>query len=212
MTAYLSWWNTSILLAFITLGFYFANNRTLGVSGSWTRVVQWKSDKAMDEANDLFVKKPKLFEDALMAATIEEFGEDKVTHFLKSRHQHKPVPAVDRTLAGAAVEKRVHWTVHLLFLCSLILGGFIGAMIRGDFGIQMDMGAVHTGLFGKGFAILMTLFIGGSLVGFGTQLAGGCTSGHGLSGVSRLVPSSLIATISFFGAAIIFSMTIHYLA
>ncbi|RLA29754.1 MAG: YeeE/YedE family protein, partial [Gammaproteobacteria bacterium] len=33
----------------------------------------------------------------------------------------------------------------------------------------------------------------------------------GLSGVSRLVPASLIATMSFFGAAIIFSMAIQYL-
>jgi hypothetical protein len=51
MTEYLPWWMTAILLAFVTLGFYFANNRTLGVSGSWARVVQWKSDRALDEAS-----------------------------------------------------------------------------------------------------------------------------------------------------------------
>jgi len=208
MTTYLPWWITAISLTFITLGFYFANNRTLGVSGSWTRVVQWRSDKDLDEANSDFVKKPKLFEDALMAATIEEFGKDEVIRFLESRHQHKL--KTDKQ-APVTVAKRVHWTVHLIFLCALILGGFIGAMIRGDISIQMDMGSVHTDLFGQGFAILMTLFIGGALVGFGTQLAGGCTSGHGLSGVSRLVPASIIATMSFFGAAIIFSMAIHYL-
>jgi hypothetical protein len=211
MTTYLPWWVTAISLAVITLGFYFANGRTLGVSGSWTRVVQWKSDKALDEESASFVKRPKLFEDALMAATIAEFGQDEVTRFLESRHQHSQAPAADRAQEPVVIAKRIHWTVHLVFLCALILGGFIGAMIRGDIGIQMDMGSVHTDLFGKGFAFFMTLFIGGGLVGFGTQLAGGCTSGHGLSGVSRLVPASLIATMSFFGAAIIFSMAIHYL-
>lgn len=208
MENFLPWWITAILLAFITLGFYLANNRTLGVSGSWTRVVQFRGDKDLDEAQDMFAKRPKLFEDALMAATIEHFGEAEVNRFLESRHQHKPEP---EEAQPAPAVNRVHWTVHLAFLVSLILGGLIGTIIRGDVGIQMGMGSVHSELFGEGFAYLMTLFIGGGLVGFGTQLAGGCTSGHGLSGVSRLVPASLLATVSFFGAAIVFSMAIHYL-
>ena len=143
-----------------------------------------------------------------MVATIAEFGREEVTRFLESRHQQK---AGDEKQAAPAATKRVHWTVHLVFLLALIAGGVIGATIRGGISIQMDMGSVHTELFGQGFAVLMTLFVGGALVGFGTQLAGGCTSGHGLSGVSRLVPASLIAAASFFGAAIVFSMAIHYL-
>ncbi len=208
MTNYLPWWITAILLALITLGFYFANNRTLGVSGSWTRVVQFRADKDMDDAHDLFAKRPKLFEDALMAATIEHFGQAEVNRFLESRHQPKPG---DAESVPAPTVRRVHWTVHLAFLGSLVFGGLIGAVLRGDVGIEMGMGRVHSELFGEGFAFLMTLFIGGGLVGFGTQLAGGCTSGHGLSGVSRLVPASLVATMTFFGAAIVFSMAIHYL-
>jgi len=207
MNEFLPWWLTAISLAFITLGFYFANDRTLGVSGSWTRIVQWRSDKDIDRDEAALVKQPSLFQDALMAATIEEFGEAEVKRFLESRHKLAPASPVPAPVAI----KRVHWTVHLTFLCALALGGFAGALIRGSNGIQMDMGSVHTELFGKGFAILMTLFIGGALVGFGTQLSGGCTSGHGLSGVSRLVPASLIATLSFFGAAIVFSMAIRYL-
>jgi hypothetical protein len=196
------------LVNFVTLGFYFANNRTLGVSGSWARVVQWKSDRALDEASAAFSQKPKLFEDALMAATIEEFGEAEVTRFLESRHQNKSATGQQEPVA---VARRVHWSVHLAFLCALILGGFIGALIRGKTGIQVDLGTVHSELFGKGFAFILTLFVGGALIGFGTQLGGGCTSGHGLSGVSRLVPSSLIASMTFFAAAIAFSMAIHYL-
>jgi hypothetical protein len=46
------------------------------------------------------------------------------------------------------------------------------------------------------------LVLGGALVGFGTTLAGGCSSGHGLFGCARLQPGSLLATASFFGAAV----------
>ena len=42
-----------------------------------------------------------------------------------------------------------------------------------------------------------TLVIGGLLVGFGTRLANGCTSGHGVCGLARLSPRSLVATAIF---------------
>lgn len=47
----------------------------------------------------------------------------------------------------------------------------------------------------KGFLIL---FLGGILIGFGTRYAGGCTSGHAISGLSNLQVPSLIAVIGFF--------------
>jgi len=45
-----------------------------------------------------------------------------------------------------------------------------------------------------------TIVLAGLLVGFGTQLGSGCTSGHGVCGLSRLSPRSLVATLSFMGA------------
>ena len=47
----------------------------------------------------------------------------------------------------------------------------------------------------KGFAILLT---GGLLIGFGSRYAGGCTSGHAISGLSNLQFPSLVAVIGFF--------------
>jgi uncharacterized membrane protein YedE/YeeE len=44
------------------------------------------------------------------------------------------------------------------------------------------------------------LIAAGLLVGFGTRLANGCTSGHGVCGVARLSPRSLIATATFMGS------------
>jgi len=57
-------------------------------------------------------------------------------------------------------------------------------------------------------AALPVLIVGGLLVGFGTRLGGGCTSGHGVCGLSRLSPRSLAATVLFMavGAAVVFVM------
>jgi uncharacterized membrane protein YedE/YeeE len=53
---------------------------------------------------------------------------------------------------------------------------------------------------------------GGLFVGFGTRLAGGCTSGHGVCGIARLSPRSLIATAVFMvTAAIVVAVSRHLL-
>ena len=43
----------------------------------------------------------------------------------------------------------------------------------------------------------LSMIIAGLIVGFGTRLGSGCTSGHGICGISRLSPRSLLATVSF---------------
>ncbi|MUV02254.1 YeeE/YedE family protein [Flavobacterium rakeshii] len=53
--------------------------------------------------------------------------------------------------------------------------------------------------------ILLILLLGGILVGFGTRYAGGCTSGHAISGLSNLQLPSLIAVIGFFIGGLIMS-------
>ena len=45
---------------------------------------------------------------------------------------------------------------------------------------------------------LLLIVVGGFLVGFGTRWAGGCTSGHSISGLALLQPTSLVATLGFF--------------
>ena len=57
----------------------------------------------------------------------------------------------------------------------------------------------------KGFSILA---IGGLLIGFGTRYAGGCTSGHAISGLSNLQLPSLIAVIGFFAGGLIMTFLI----
>jgi uncharacterized protein len=50
---------------------------------------------------------------------------------------------------------------------------------------------------------LVTVVVAGLLVGFGTRLSNGCTSGHGICGIARLSPRSFIATAIFMASAIV---------
>jgi uncharacterized protein len=49
----------------------------------------------------------------------------------------------------------------------------------------------------------VTVVVAGLLVGFGTRLSNGCTSGHGVCGIARLSPRSITATVVFMAAAMV---------
>ncbi len=55
---------------------------------------------------------------------------------------------------------------------------------------------------------IIMIIIGGFLVGFGTRYAGGCTSGHAISGLSDLQPASLLAVVGFFAGGLIMTWLI----
>ena len=74
---------------------------------------------------------------------------------------------------------------NLFFLVGLILGPSIYTFFLGQ-EIQITISKS-----------LFLLIGGGMLVGFGTRLSSGCTSGHGISGISRFSLRSIIATITF---------------
>jgi uncharacterized membrane protein YedE/YeeE len=74
---------------------------------------------------------------------------------------------------------------NFLFLVGLILGPLIYNLISGQ---EVNISISSS---------LILLIIGGTLVGFGTRLSSGCTSGHGISGISRFSLRSIIATITF---------------
>ena len=74
---------------------------------------------------------------------------------------------------------------NFLFLVGLILGPLIYNLISGK---EINISISNS---------LFLLIIAGALVGFGTRLSNGCTSGHGISGISRFSLRSIIATITF---------------
>lgn len=55
------------------------------------------------------------------------------------------------------------------------------------------------------------LILAGLLVGFGTRLGSGCTSGHGICGISRLSKRSLVATLTFMGAGAVTVFVVRHI-
>lgn len=117
---------------------------------------------------------------------------------------------------------------NLVFLVGAIIGGFIAyQFLSTDAPVQISQNTINDlnqlgfaaptslqpdELFSweaafsiKGFSLLA---IGGLLVGFGSRYAGGCTSGHAISGLSDLQLPSLIAVIGFFIGGLIMTFLI----
>jgi uncharacterized membrane protein YedE/YeeE len=108
---------------------------------------------------------------------------------------------------------------NMMFVAGSIIGGFIASnyMMNGE-PMQLSestigaletlhMDSYKTGIYPKEILNWETLFtlkgfmvmvIGGILIGFGSRWAGGCTSGHAISGLANLQVPSLIAVIGFF--------------
>lgn len=99
---------------------------------------------------------------------------------------------------------------HMLFFTGIALGGLASALLAGTFApTLLDVGPAFASTFGDSAAgTIAVLTTGGVLVGFGTRMAAGCTSGHGLCGVARLQPGSLLATCAFFGTGVVFSLAL----
>lgn len=105
---------------------------------------------------------------------------------------------------------------NLLFLIGAMIGGFISANYLSDNQVPEISQETVTQLNALGFESagkayspteifnqlsiknVILLAVGGLLVGFGTRYAGGCTSGHAISGLSDLQLPSLIAVVGFF--------------
>lgn len=78
----------------------------------------------------------------------------------------------------------------------VLAGAFILGLPLGAFLVSRFVGPVVT-RFPESSALLI---VGGLIVGFGTRLGSGCTSGHGVCGLSRFSKRSIVATACFMGA------------
>jgi len=92
--------------------------------------------------------------------------------------------------------------VRLPFLGGLVLGGFLSAATSGGWAPFWSLGRFDVNVGWGPAGKLAWMFAGGLLIGFGTRLSGGCTSGHGIFGVSHLERASLESTLAFLAAGI----------
>jgi hypothetical protein len=224
MSNYWPWWAGAIGLALVTITYTLIADRSLGVSSAWDRVLHWRDERDLERQDAEFTD-DRALANALAAATAAHFGPAQ-SHTLSGAaggdarapglavgpltHGPGVGPMVGETAAGTSGSaprlRPAPLVTQAVLLVSIFLGGWVAAVSSGRFKLRLDMGA--------GFRQLVTdnpttmigvLFVGGVLVGFGTRLAGGCSSGHGLSGCGRLRPVSLLATAVFFGTAVLVS-------
>ena len=91
---------------------------------------------------------------------------------------------------------RVGW--GFVFVVAIIVGGAIAALTGGEFANEW-LPPMWGARFGDSIALRAAIgFGGGLLMAFGARLAGGCTSGHGISGTMQLNVASWIAVICLF--------------
>jgi uncharacterized membrane protein YedE/YeeE len=189
-------------LAAVMVGHWLALRRMMAVSGRYTAIVNRlrfgapPADEAPLATDDLVA--------AMRAATAAEFGADAL--------EGSPAPAADAAIDAPRAAQGVG--THVSFFAALAVGGLVAALTTHE-------APVGLGLRGAGFAKLvhgspvagaLVLLGGGVLVGFGTRMAGGCTSGHGLCGVSRFQPGSLLATAAFFASGVAVSFLLGWLS
>jgi len=138
------------------------------------------------------------------------------------------------TIAGAGKKvkffdfdwKKEKW--NLLFLFGSVLGGVVATtLLKSDQPLNLSVATINDlkeinitfdgqlnplQIFGPEFISspkgILVLLLGGVLVGFGSRYAGGCTSGHAISGLSNLQVPSLIAVIGFFAGGLVMT---HFL-
>src|SRR5689334_2704810 len=92
-------------------------------------------------------------------------------------------PAGISGIVAGALREAEDRARRLPFLAGLIVAGLLSAVLVGTPAAAPHPPAV--------------VALGGLLVGFGTRLGGGCTSGHGVSGLARFSPASAIAVATF---------------
>lgn len=105
-------------------------------------------------------------------------------------------------IAGSLVALKLPaaWTENLLFLAGIIIAPALYALAVSPPAITIT-------------GSLPLLIAGGVLVGIGSRLGSGCTSGHGVCGISRLSKRSVLATLVFMSVAIaVVTVTRHLIA
>jgi uncharacterized protein len=102
----------------------------------------------------------------------------------------------------------INW--QLMLVVGVVLGSFLSAIISGDFQVGVWVPSLWASAFGDSAVLrVLVALVGGIILGFGARFAGGCTSGHGISGTLQLAVSSWVSAIFFFIGGIITAHIIY---
>lgn len=116
-------------------------------------------------------------------------------------------------IIGISVSLMLLWNGRVTGISGIIYGSLTPTKGDTSWRVQFIIGLILGGLTLKALnpevfsgslpSENWTLIVAGLLVGFGTILGSGCTSGHGVCGISRMSPRSLVATMSFIMSGVI---------
>ncbi len=106
------------------------------------------------------------------------------------------IAGISGIIGGLLPPKSNDSSWRLLFVIGLVAGAGLYFVLGGDVtGININPYALGDG------SHMTLLVVGGLLVGLGTQIGSGCTSGHGVCGLGRFSARSLVATLTFMAVA-----------
>jgi len=122
---------------------------------------------------------------------------------------------IEKLFRGRKVEERPYYrnfppviTWEWMLVLGVIIGAFISAKFSGQFGLSWVPSQWQMRVGNTVFIRWVAALIGGIIMGFGARWAGGCTSGHGISGTLQLAVSSWLAATCFFVGGILTAMLI----
>lgn len=122
---------------------------------------------------------------------------------------------VERMFRGGGVNDKeyykkfpaeVDW--EWMLVAGVFIGAFLSALLSGQLQLEWVPGRWVSAFGYTPFARWVVAIFGGLLMGFGSRWAGGCTSGHGISGTLQMAVSSWLAAVCFFIGGIAFAMLI----
>lgn len=187
-------WFGALALAGVALTHWAMLRRMMAVSGRFSALVDLARGHAGAAAPEMSAEEMAA---ALRTATLEEFGDGATLEAPATT----PPPTQALKQGPAA---------HIAFLMGILIGGLASAALAGALVLTPSIASTEfASIFGtSGVTQALVLAGGGALVGFGTRMAAGCTSGHGLCGVSRMQIGSFAATAAFFGTAVVVSFAL----
>ena len=123
---------------------------------------------------------------------------------------------VERLFRGSKVAEKPYYkkftpTVdwEWMLVIGILVGAFLSAQLSGEFRATW-IPQLWASSFGSGIGMRwLVALVGGVLIGLGARWAGGCTSGHGISGTLQLAASSWLAVMGFFIGGIVTAMVIY---
>lgn len=122
---------------------------------------------------------------------------------------------IERLFRGSRVDQKPYYQKYApvvdwqwMLVLGVVIGSLVSSLLSGQFALRWVPATWMEAFGAASWLRLLAAFVGGVLMGLGSRWAGGCTSGHGISGTLQLTISSWLAAICFFAGGIAAAMLI----